>query len=82
LTWRMQSPMTVPAEDATLVAAIRRGDLDALGTLYDRHARMLVGLAYRILQNADDADDVVQDVFVGLPEALRWCSNTSRSTFT
>ena len=56
----MHSPMAHPIEDSMLAAAARRGDAEALGELYERHAGMLVGLAFRILQNRDDADDVVQ----------------------
>ncbi len=34
------------------------------------------GVAYQLTMSADDADDVVQDVFIGLPEALRAFSGT------
>ena len=56
---------------AELIPAARRGDSDALGALYDRHARTLLATAYRLLQSRADAEDVVHDVFVGLPELLR-----------
>jgi RNA polymerase sigma-70 factor (ECF subfamily) len=39
--------------------------------LYSRYALSVHRLAYRITGSADDADDIVQDLFVGLPEALR-----------
>lgn len=58
-----------PTEDE-LVRQIRGGSLDALGTLYRAHAAPLFGAAYRILGARQDAEDVVQDVFVGLPRAL------------
>jgi len=47
------------------------GDLAALGGLYDRYAGILLAVAYRLLMSKDDAEDVVHDVFVGLPEAFR-----------
>jgi RNA polymerase sigma-70 factor, ECF subfamily len=47
------------------------GDLPALGALYDRYATMLLAVAYRLLMSQADAEDVVHDVFLGLPEALR-----------
>jgi len=56
---------------ADLIAAARDGDSGALGDLYDRHARELLATAYRLLQSREDAEDVVHDVFVGLPELLR-----------
>jgi len=57
--------------DARLVADAARGHPDALGGLYSRYAKQLLAVAYRLLQSREDAEDVVHDVFVGLPEALR-----------
>lgn len=54
-----------------LITAARGGSSDALGQLYDRYARELLATAYRLLQSREDAEDVVHDVFVGLPELLR-----------
>jgi RNA polymerase sigma-70 factor, ECF subfamily len=69
LTHRHSKPTaSTPAE---LIAAARSGSVVALGELYDRHARELLAVAYRLLQSRDDAEDVVHDVFVGLPELLR-----------
>ena len=57
--------------ETELIAATRDGSADALGELYDRHARSLLAVAFRLLQSTDEAEDVVHDVFVGLPELLR-----------
>ena len=46
-------------------------DLDAIAELYRRHAEALIAVAYRLLLSRADAEDVVHDLFVGLPEALR-----------
>lgn len=35
------------------------------------HADALLALAFRLTGSRDDAEDIVHDVFVGLPEALR-----------
>jgi RNA polymerase sigma-70 factor (ECF subfamily) len=56
--------------DAGLAAGARRGDGAAVAALYDRHAPALLRLAYRLTGSAQDAEDIVQDVFVGLPRAL------------
>ena len=49
--------------DPTLVRAVAEGSAEALGTLYDRHAGSVFGLARRILGRQEDAEEVVQDVF-------------------
>src|SRR2546426_4641742 len=49
----------------------RRGDPEALASLYRTHGAVLFRLAYRLVGAREDAEDVVHDVFVGLPEALR-----------
>ena len=40
-----------------------RGDASAMADLYDRHARAIYSLALRMLADAAEAEDVVQDVF-------------------
>ena len=49
--------------DPPLVRAVAEGSAEALGTLYDRHAGTVYGLAKRILTRQEDAEEVVQDVF-------------------
>lgn len=61
-----------PSPDlVALVRATQSGDAAALGALYDAYADVLYQTAYRLLRSSDDAEDVVHDCFVGLPEALR-----------
>ena len=57
--------------DAQLASEVARGDTHAMAVLYHRHAREMLAVAFRVLQSRADAEDVVHDVFVGLPEALR-----------
>ncbi len=52
-----------PEPDGALVARLGRGDEAALGALYDRYGRTLYALAYRILGDRDDAEEVVMDAF-------------------
>ena len=54
----------------TLLEQAARGSGDALAALFELHAAMVHRVAYRLTMSADDAEDIVQDVFVGLPEAL------------
>jgi RNA polymerase sigma-70 factor (ECF subfamily) len=52
------------AEDAALVAAMARGDRDALAKLYERHAGVLLGLALRIVRERREAEDLLHDVML------------------
>jgi RNA polymerase sigma-70 factor (ECF subfamily) len=54
-----------------IVADVQSGSVPALEALYHRYASLVARVAYRITGSRDEADDVVQDVFIGLPEALR-----------
>lgn len=58
-------------DEATLVRALRSGDVDALAEVYRRFAPMLMSVAFRLLRSKESAEDVLHDVFVGLPEAVR-----------
>ncbi|HLV65176.1 MAG TPA: sigma-70 family RNA polymerase sigma factor [Polyangiaceae bacterium] len=50
--------------DAALVVAARAGERWAQEALFQRHARLVVGLAQRLLPRSADAEDLVQDAFV------------------
>ncbi len=61
-------PTTDPAvpDDAELMTRCAGGDATALATLYDRHSSGAYAVAMRITGNGRDAEDVVQDAFMGL----------------
>ena len=50
--------------DAALVLAARANEKWAVQALFQRHASMMNGLAYRLLGRDAEVDDVVQDSFV------------------
>jgi RNA polymerase sigma-70 factor (ECF subfamily) len=52
--------------DAELYLALRGGDSDALGVLYDRHSGLVYGLALKVLGNSQEAEDLTQDIFLNL----------------
>lgn len=51
-------------EDGDLLERIRCDDADAYRLLVEKHVDGAYGLAFRFLNNAADAEDVVQDAFV------------------
>lgn len=53
----------LPTDEALIVALAAR-DLTALASLYDRYGRIAYALAYRILGDAEGAEDVVHDGFI------------------
>jgi RNA polymerase sigma-70 factor (ECF subfamily) len=62
---------TAQGDTDGLTRRARDGDPAALAGLYARHADAVMALAYRLTGSAQDAEDVLHDVFLGLPEALR-----------
>src|SRR5262245_54480313 len=51
------------AMDARLVTRITARDEAALSSLYDRHRRVILSLALRMLRDRAEAEEVVLDVF-------------------
>lgn len=51
---------------ADLLAAMARGEKSALAGLYDSLAKPLYSLAYRVTNDATEAQDIIQDVFLQL----------------
>ncbi len=50
--------------DETLMGRIQGGNREALGVLFQRYARLVRGLALRILRDHSEADDLLQDLFL------------------
>ena len=51
-------------QDEVLFSRLQSGDQEALGFLFQRYARVVRSIAARILRNATEADDLVQDLFL------------------
>ncbi len=52
--------------DEDLLARIEGGDADAFELLYDRHARVVFSLAFRLLGDRSEAEDLAQDAFLAV----------------
>jgi RNA polymerase sigma-70 factor (ECF subfamily) len=64
-------PGTADLGGADLVEQLRRGDLQALGRVYDEHHEAVRAFASRLIGDAAIAEDLVHDVFVALPGSLQ-----------
>jgi RNA polymerase sigma factor (sigma-70 family) len=60
---RRPVPKTSPSTDTEALRRVAAGEIDALGEIYDRHARSLLDFVSR-LSSRNDAEDVVHTVFV------------------
>ncbi len=56
------------ATDEQLLSQVGLGSRDALGLLFRRHARAVFHVAWRILRDESEADDLRQEVFLYLSE--------------
>jgi RNA polymerase sigma-70 factor (ECF subfamily) len=53
-------------DDSELLRQIAQGDQAAFRTLVDRHARYLHGIAFALVSNNADAEDIVQETFIAV----------------
>ena len=52
------------ARDRELLARVAQGDIAALRAIYDQHASRAITIAFRILRNREEAEDIVQETFL------------------
>src|SRR5262249_48918758 len=62
--------ITVSADDRRLIADCLQGDSAAFGELVRRYQDRLYNTVLRLVDNAEDAQDVVQDAFLQAYQAL------------
>jgi RNA polymerase sigma-70 factor (ECF subfamily) len=67
----LDSTASSATSDYDLLAVLAEGQVKALSVLYDRYARLVYSLAYKILENTEEAEDITQEVFLTL-----WRRNT------
>lgn len=57
-------------EDKILLWKFKYGNRDAFCLIYEKYAGYLLTLSANLLDNKDDAEDVVQDVFISFVESI------------
>ena len=58
------SQQTGLPSDEALMSLICEGNKDALASLFRSYARIVHGVAYRVLRDTSEADDLLQDIFL------------------
>jgi RNA polymerase sigma-70 factor (ECF subfamily) len=58
-----------PDADAALMLAFQRGDEGAFRSLFERHARAMVGFCFHFVRDGARAEELAQDVFVKVHRA-------------
>ena len=61
---RRLQPEQAQISDVVLLKAVANKDQAALAQIYDRYRAILFGLMMRILKNREEAEDVLQEVFI------------------
>ncbi|MBK8253541.1 MAG: sigma-70 family RNA polymerase sigma factor [Polyangiaceae bacterium] len=68
MAFDVQSRAKRDADDIDAIRRICDGDDSAVAELYDRHASVALGLALKIVRDAQEAEDCVHDAFVAIVE--------------
>jgi len=63
-------------EDQELLKAARKGEPEAIACLYNRYAAEVFQLALSVVQSEADAEDVLHNIFLALPESLHTYNGT------
>ena len=58
------------SDDRRLVERFKAGDEEAFDALVDRHSARAYQIAYGVLGNREDAEEVAQDAFIRMHKAL------------
>jgi RNA polymerase sigma-70 factor (ECF subfamily) len=56
--------------DSELIQKMKTGDEYAFRELVEKHSRLIFNLCFRYLGNAEDAEEVAQDVFIKFQETI------------
>lgn len=56
--------------DNEVLTSLRAGDPSALAVVYESYGAMVYGIALRLTASPADAEDILQEVFIALPECI------------
>ena len=58
-------------DEKVIFQHLREGCREALAMLWEAHSGHVLNLAFRMLKNRDEAEDILMDVFVQVPKAIQ-----------
>ena len=65
--------------DEEIFELFQKGNVDALGVIYDRYGLLVYRLIYRMLNNSQEAEDLTQEIFISLQKKPNY--NPQRGSF-
>ena len=65
--------------DEEIFELFQKGNVDALGMIYDRYGLLVYRLTYRMLNNSQEAEDLTQEIFISLQKKPGY--NPKRGSF-
>lgn len=65
--------------DEEIFELFQKGNVEALGVIYDRYGLLVYRLIYRMLNNAQEAEDLTQEIFINLQKKPNY--NPERGSF-
>jgi len=69
-------------DDVSLICQIQNGSHEAFAALVCRHSNRFYRIAYRLVSNKDDAEDIVQEAFLKLWGRPKLWDPNKRAKFT
>ena len=78
----MTKKCTTADEDYVLVVAIKQGNQEAFGKLYDKYAPLLMGIITRIVHTNTIAEQVLQTTFLHIWNQISLFDSSKSSFFT
>ncbi|HTA82555.1 MAG TPA: sigma-70 family RNA polymerase sigma factor [Bacteroidia bacterium] len=65
-----------------LVTSLKNGDTEAFSLLYDNYSNALLGVVYRIVDDKEAAEDILQEVFVKIWQKISQYDRSKGKLFT
>ena len=66
----IQAHLKGTMDEKVIFQHLREGSREALAMLWEAHSGNVLNLAFRMLKNRDEAEDVLMDIFVQVPASF------------